>query len=116
MLRSALTDDEWRALVAAFGGRRIAVYRGTYESPAKPRVFDLAERGLSNAEIARELKCSERHVRRVLSLVGPQAKVEIVLRLTTDEEKRIARLAAVRGVPIREFIRRAALEAHATEG
>ena len=68
MWSRVLTAEQWAAVVAAFGGERIDLPRGSHICLAKVEIFRLAEEGkLSYREIALAVHCTERHVRRILS-------------------------------------------------
>lgn len=64
----AIGAEAARTLVREFGGIKMYVSRG--ENVRERRVLTLAEKGLTNAQIAEALEISERHVRTTLGLMG----------------------------------------------
>lgn len=67
-----LSPEAWQRVVAAWGGQRISLPRGTFVRLKKVEIIDLKDEGLSNREIARRVGCGERYVRRILgSMAAP---------------------------------------------
>jgi hypothetical protein len=65
--RSVVVDDaQWASVVAELGGNRWHLPRGKHLNPKKVQIIELAEQGLTAAEITRRLHASERYVRRLL--------------------------------------------------
>jgi len=65
-----LGTDAWHKVVATYGGERIDLPRGTRIKLKKVEILELAEQGISRREIARRVRTTERHVRRVLGLLS----------------------------------------------
>lgn len=64
--RAVLTKEEFDAMVEAFGGTRIEIPRGTFVAPKKLAILRLIRQGeLSTREIAAEVGCAGRYVRRI---------------------------------------------------
>jgi Mor family transcriptional regulator len=59
--------EEWARAVAAFGGEMVDLPTGRYMYRLlKAEIIELAEKGSTHREIAIQVRCSERYVRRVL--------------------------------------------------
>jgi hypothetical protein len=70
--RSIIEDDaQWAAVVKRFGGGRIHIPLGSRRgSPLKTAIIDRLEAGAGARDIARELRTTERYVRRVAAMMG----------------------------------------------
>lgn len=62
-----LTPKEWEQVRSVFGGERFRLPRGTNVRLRKRLVFDLAEQGLPNREIALRAGVTDRYVRRLIN-------------------------------------------------
>lgn len=61
-----LSPEQWQRVVAAWGGQRVDLPRGTFIRLAKREIMALAEQGVPHRQIAQRVRTTERHVRRVL--------------------------------------------------
>lgn len=71
--RRVLTAEQFALVVKAYGGQYLSLPRGVYLVLSKRRILELHEQGVNNRQIALQVRCSERHVRRTLESVGAKS-------------------------------------------
>lgn len=59
--------EAFAKLARVFGGQRVQLPRGVYVDAARPRILELAAKGMTKRRIALTLKVTERYVRMVLA-------------------------------------------------
>jgi len=69
--------EAWRALCEHFGGERIDIPRNAFARSKKIRIVELAQRGVSHAEIASLVGCTERWVRSVVNAGAEEGQPEL---------------------------------------
>ncbi|MBX3231458.1 MAG: hypothetical protein KIT84_24495 [Labilithrix sp.] len=65
-----LGETAWSKVCAAFGGERFSLPRGTRTKLQKRRVYELHSEGVSNRQIAVQLRITARYVRLLLNRAG----------------------------------------------
>lgn len=73
--RRVLSHEEFRAVVAQWGGRRIDLPRGVHRRNTKQRIADMLDAGETSRAIALELGISDRSVRRHVRNMGLSTKL-----------------------------------------
>lgn len=70
------TDAQWAAIVARWGGQRIYLPRGTRRgAPIKVAILERLEAGQHVVDIARDLRTTERYVRRLAAMIGTSPRL-----------------------------------------
>ena len=70
------SDEQWAKIVARWGGQRISLPRGTRrDATIKIAIIERLEAGEHVVAIARELRTTERYVRRLAAMLGASPRL-----------------------------------------
>lgn len=72
--RRVLTAKQFELVCNEYGGQHLSLPRGVFVQLSKRRVLELHAQGLNNRQIALQVRCGERYVRRILESVGTKSR------------------------------------------